>query len=321
MTMAVLTSGGDSPGMNACLRSIVRKALHDDNEIYGIYEGFYGLYHNNMRLLSRKDVAEIINRGGTVLKSARFPEFSDEEYAKVAYENLKSLGIDVLFVVGGNGSYQGGMLLAKLGMKVINIPGTIDNDILGTEYTIGYDTAINTAVEAIDKIRDTSTSHRRASVVEVMGRHNGDIALSSGLACGAEVVITCETGFNKEEFIGMLTSTENKKKSHSIVILSENFMDINELSDIINKNTNMQVNQVTLGHIQRGGTPSAYDRRIATMMGHYAVELYENGIYNVCVTISCGRVGHVSFDDYVKLDNIKDVEDKLHVNKIIDDVR
>lgn len=321
MAMAVLTSGGDSPGMNACLRSIVRKALHDDYEIYGIYEGFYGLYQNNIKKLSRKNVAEIINRGGTFLKSARFPEFSEKEYVEIAANNLKSLGIDIIFVIGGNGSYKGGMLLSNYGIKVINIPGTIDNDILGTEYTIGYDTAINTAVEAIDKIRDTSTSHRRASVIEVMGRHNGDIALSSGLACGAEVVITCETGFDKKKFIQRLTSTENKRKSHSIVILSENFMDINELGEIISENTNMKVNKVTLGHIQRGGTPSAYDRRIATMMGHYAVELYQNGYYNTCVSIICGRVGRIDFDEYQKLNGEEDLKRKIHVNKIIDDVR
>ncbi len=321
MVMAVLTSGGDSPGMNACLRSIVRKALHDDNEIYGVYEGFYGLYHNDIKRLTRKDVAEVINRGGTVLRSARFPEFSEEGYAKKAAENLKALNVDVLFVIGGNGSYQGGMLLSKFGIKVVNLPGTIDNDILGTDYTIGYDTAINTAVEAIDKIRDTSTSHRRASVIEVMGRHNGDIALSSGLACGAEVVLTCETGFDKQEFIEMLTATENKKKTHSIVIVSENFIDIDELGVIINENTNMHVNKVTLGHIQRGGTPSAYDRRIATMMGHYAVELYQNDIYNVCVNVSGGKIDHIDFDTYNKLDNKSDLEEKLNVNKIIDDVR
>ncbi len=321
MIMAVLTSGGDSPGMNACLRAIVRKALHDDNEIYGIYEGFYGLYHNNMRLLGRKDVAETINRGGTVLRSARFPEFSEGDYAKIAADNLKARGIEVLFVIGGNGSYQGGMLLTKYGIKVINLPGTIDNDILGTDYTIGYDTAINTAVEAIDKIRDTSTSHRRASIIEVMGRYNGDIGLSSGLASGAEVVITCETGFDKEKFIKILTSTENKNKSHSIVILSENFMSIDELGDIILENTNMNVNKVTLGYIQRGGTPSAYDRRIATMMGHYAVEMFEQGLYNICIVVACGHVSHIDFDTYSKLTNEEDIKQKLKINKIIDDVR
>ncbi|MFV0499244.1 MAG: ATP-dependent 6-phosphofructokinase [Bacilli bacterium] len=321
MKMAVLTSGGDSPGMNACLRAIVRKALHDEYEIYGVYEGFYGLCNNKIRSLTRKNVAEIINRGGTILKSARFPEFCDERYAKIAAKNLQILGIDVLFVIGGNGSYQGGMLLSKLGVKVINIPGTIDNDILGTDYTIGYDTAINTAVEAIDKIRDTSTSHRRASVIEVMGRYNGDIALSSGLACGAEVVITCETGFDKNKFIKMLTATENKHKSHSIVILSENFMNINLLGDIITENTNMKVNKVTLGHIQRGGVPSAYDRRIATAMGHYAVELYQSNIYNVCVSIICGEVNYVDFEAYKLKTNDEDLVRKQHINKIIDDVR
>lgn len=321
MALAVLTSGGDSPGMNACLRAIVRKAIHDGEEIYGVYEGFYGLYHKDFRLLSRKNVAEIINRGGTFLRSARFPEFSEEGYAQTAAENLKAIGVDTLFVIGGNGSYQGGMLLSNHGIKVLNIPGTIDNDILGTDYTIGYDTAINTAVEAIDKIRDTSTSHRRASIVEVMGRHNGDIALSSGLACGAEMVITCETGFEEQEFIDTLTSTENKRKSHSIVVLSENFVDIDYLGDLITKNTNMQVNKVTLGHIQRGGTPSALDRRIATMMGHYAVDLASRDIYNVCVTQTCGRVSHIDFDSYKSLTNEEDIKEKLQINNIIDDVR
>ncbi len=321
MALAVLTSGGDSPGMNACLRAIVRKAIHDDIEIYGVYEGFRGLYENNIRLLNRKDVAEVINRGGTVLRSARFPEFAELDVAQVAVDNIKALGIDTLFVVGGNGSYQGGMLLASLGINVINLPGTIDNDILGTDYTIGYDTAINTAVEAIDKIRDTSSSHRRASVIEVMGRHNGDIAFSSGLACGAELVITCETGFDEDKLVKVLTSADNVRKSHSIVILGENVMDINVLSSIITKHTNMDVNKITLGHIQRGGKPSAYDRRIATMMGHKAVELYKAGINNVCVGMQENKVSYITFDEYKKLDNTEDLMLKEKIKKIIDDVR
>ncbi len=321
MAIAVLTSGGDSPGMNACLRAIVRKAIHEEIEIYGVYEGFRGLYENKIELLNRKDVAEIINRGGTVLKSARFEDYAEASVAEVAVANAKALGIETLIVIGGNGSYQGGILSSQFGLNVINVPGTIDNDILGTDYTIGYDTAVNTAVEAIDKIRDTSSSHRRASIVEVMGRYNGDIALNSGLACGAEIVITCETGFDKDDFVKKLTATENKFKSHSIIILSENIMDINELGTIVNENTNMNVNKITLGHIQRGGTPNAYDRIIATRMGHYAVSLIQEGHLNCCVSMINNEISYIDFKTYQELTNQADIEGKKIINKIIDDVR
>lgn len=321
MAIAVLTSGGDSPGMNACLRSIVRKAIHENIEVYGIYEGFKGMYENKIELFNRKNVSETINRGGTLLRSARFEDFAKKEVAQRAVDNCKSKGIDTLIVIGGNGSYQGGMLVASLGLNVINVPGTIDNDILGTDYTIGLDTAVNTAVDAIDKMRDTSTSHQRASIIEVMGRHNGDIAISAGLACGAEVVITCETGFDREEFISKLTAAENKYKSHSIIILSENMMNIDELGDIVSENTNMKVNKVTLGHIQRGGTPSAYDRIVATKMGHYAVELAKNGEVNRCVVRKCDVITNITFAEYRSLTDEADVRRKQRDNNIIDDVR
>ncbi len=321
MAIAVLTSGGDSPGMNACLRAIVRKAIHDGIEVYGVYEGFKGLYENKFELFNRKNVAETINRGGTILKSARFEEFENPEIAAKAVDNAKSLGIDTLIVIGGNGSYKGGMLVSSLGLNVINVPGTIDNDILGTDYTIGLDTAVNTAVDAIDKMRDTSTSHRRASIIEVMGRYNGDIAISAGLACGAEIVITCETGFDHQEIISKLTATENKYKDHSIIILSENVMDIDELGAIVSENTNMRVNKVTLGHIQRGGTPSAYDRIIATKMGHHAVELAQANQVNRCVISNGDEISSMTFDEYKTLTNEDDIKKKQHDNKIIDDVR
>ncbi len=321
MAIAVLTSGGDSPGMNACLRAVVRKAIHDGIDVYGIYEGFRGMYENKFELFNRKNVAETINRGGTILKSARFEEFEQEDIAAQAVDNARSLGIDTLIVIGGNGSYKGGMLVSKLGLNVVNVPGTIDNDILGTDYTIGLDTAINTAVEAIDKMRDTSTSHRRASIIEVMGRYNGDIAISAGLACGAEIVITCETGFDSEDIIKKLTAAENKYKSHSIIILSENVMDIDVLGKIVSENTNMRVNTVTLGHIQRGGTPSARDRIIATKMGHFAVELALSNQVNRCVVAKGDEISSISFKEYCALTSDADIEKKKSENNIIDDVR
>ncbi len=321
MAIAVLTSGGDSPGMNACLRAIVRKAITEGIDIYGINEGFRGLYLGEIKKLNRKDVADIINRGGTVLKSARFPEFANREIADRAYRNAKALDIDTIIVIGGNGSYQGGMLLADLGMNIINVPGTIDNDILGTEYTIGFDTAVNTAVDAVDKMRDTSSSHFRASVIEVMGRHNGDIALRVGLACGAEAVITCETGFNADEFVSNLKEAKAQNKGHVIVIISENFMDIDEIGKIIKDNLSMEVNKVILGHIQRGGVPSAYDRMVATKMGHFAVEAVLNKEFNTCVSMVNNKLTLTKFEDQKKLDNKLDIEEKLESNKIIRDVR
>ncbi len=321
MAIAVLTSGGDSPGMNACLRAVVRKSLAEGLDIYGVSEGFRGLYLGDMKKLNRKDVAEIINRGGTFLKSARFPEFENEEIALKAVRNAKALGIDTLFVIGGNGSYKGGMLLAKLGLNVINIPGTIDNDILGTEYTLGFDTAVNTAVEAVDKMRDTSSSHFRASVIEVMGRHNGDIAFRVGLACGAEEVLTIETGFDADDFIASIKDAKSHNKGHVIVIMSENLMAIDDIANIIHDNVSMEVNKVILGHIQRGGTPTAYDRMMATRMGHYAVELYLGGYVNVCVAVVDNKLERIDFDKQVELDNSEDLILKKQFKKIIKDVR
>lgn len=321
MAIAVLTSGGDSPGMNAAIRAIVRSAIAHNVEVFGVYEGYSGLYHNNIIRLDRKSVAETINRGGTILYSARFPEFAEKPYRMQAAQNLRDLGIDTLFVIGGNGSYEGAMLLSEEGINVIGLPGTIDNDIRGTEYTIGFDTALNTAVEAIDKIRDTSSSHMRASIVEVMGRYCGDIALHAAIATGAEEVITIETGYDINEIVSRFDDMRKIHKRHSLIIVSEYTVNIDELADMIESAHDIKCNKVILGHVQRGGTPTAMDRFLATKMGHFAVENYLAGNKNFFVTTFMNRLKAQTFDEYRNFDNDPYDRYKVLMKKITYDIR
>ena len=276
--IGVLTSGGDAPGMNAVIRAVTRSATARNIEVMGIRDGYFGLINGDIFQMGKFDVSGIMTRGGTILGSARVPGFREISVQQMAVDNLIKFGIDALVVIGGDGSYRGALSLSKLGIKVVTIPGTIDNDIPGTEQTIGFDTALNTAIEAIDKLRDTSTSHHRCSVVEVMGNHCGDIALCAGIATGAELVITPETGFDFDYTINTLKELDEvKNERHAIVVISEKLTDTEDLAKQISAKTSFSGRSTVLGYIQRGGSPTAQDRLIATEMGDYAVTCLLDG--------------------------------------------
>lgn len=275
--IAVLTSGGDSPGMNAAIRAVVRKAHFHGVEVYGVYHGYEGLFKGNFELLDLGAVGGIIQRGGTMLYSARFPQFKEDAAQVKAIENLRAEGIEGLVVIGGDGSYRGAMGLTEKGFPCVGVPGTIDNDIPGTAYTIGFDTAINTVVESIDKIRDTATSHENTFIVEVMGRDAGDIALWSGLAGGAESIIIPEEDFSIDDIVERLERGNSRGKRYSIIILAEGVMPGEELAAKLEEKTGVKIRASVLGHIQRGGAPSARDRVLAASLGAKAVEVLLEG--------------------------------------------
>jgi 6-phosphofructokinase 1 len=271
--IAVLTSGGDAPGMNAAIRAVVRKARYHDVEVIGVSHGFEGLYSGDYNLLDIGSVGDIIQRGGTKLFSARFPQFKEDEFQYKAIERMKQEGIEGLVVIGGDGSYRGAMGLSKKGFPCVGIPGTIDNDVPGTEYTIGFDTALNTVVESIDKIRDTATSHENTFVIEVMGRDAGDIALWAGLAAGAESILIPEEPVAIEEIVSRLERGVSRGKRHSIIIVAEGVINGHKLAKQLEERTGIKIRTSVLGHIQRGGSPSARDRVLAGRFGARAVEL------------------------------------------------
>lgn len=275
--IAVLTSGGDAPGMNAAIRAVVRKARYHGVEVVGVYHGYEGLYHENYKPLDIGSVGDIIQRGGTILYSARFPEFKEGDYQEQAIERMKKAGIEGLVVIGGDGSYRGAMQLTEKGFPCVGIPGTIDNDVPGTEYTIGFDTALNTVVDSIDKIRDTATSHENTFVIEVMGRDAGDIALWAGLAGGAESILIPEENFEIEDVVTRLERGASRGKRHSIIIVAEGVMKGHKLAKKLEERTGVKIRTSVLGHIQRGGSPSARDRVLAGLFGARAVELLIEG--------------------------------------------
>ncbi len=296
--IAVLTSGGDAPGMNATIRSITRSAIARGIKVMGIRDGFLGLINDDIFELYRPDVSGIIIRGGTMLGSARVPGFTERAVQDLALTNLKKHNIDALIVIGGDGSYRGARALTSLGIKCVTIPGTIDNDIPGTEETIGFDTALNTAIEAIDKLRDTSSSHHRCSVVEVMGNHCGDLALYAGIATGAELVITPETGYDFEWTIDRLKELDLiRHKSHAIVVISEKLTDAEDLAKSISQKTSFAGRSTVLGYIQRGGSPTAKDRLLATRLGDHAVATLLEGKFNHSVGIIEGKLISMPIDE------------------------
>ncbi|AYC29835.1 6-phosphofructokinase [Paenisporosarcina cavernae] len=271
--IGVLTSGGDAPGMNAAIRAVVRKAIYHGMEVMGIYNGYQGLIDGNMKPLELGSVGDIIQRGGTKLYSARCPEFITPEGQQKGIQQLKAHEIEGLVVIGGDGSYRGAMVLTKQGFPCVGVPGTIDNDIPGTDYTIGFDTALNTVIDSIDKIRDTATSHDRTFVIEVMGRDAGDLALWAGLAGGAETIIIPEDPFDMKDIVQRLQSGHDRGKKHSIIIVAEGVMSGNEFADRLKEHANIETRVSVLGHIQRGGSPTARDRVLASLFGARAVEL------------------------------------------------
>ncbi len=235
--IGVLTSGGDAPGMNAAIRGVVRAALTEGLEVFGIYDGYLGLYEDRMVQLDRYSVSDMINRGGTFLGSARFPEFREEHIRAVAIENMRKRGLDALVVIGGDGSYMGAVRLTEMGFPCIGLPGTIDNDIKGTDYTIGFFTALSTVVEAIDRLRDTSSSHQRISVVEVMGRYCGDLTLAAAISGGCEFIMVPEVEYTRDDLVSEIKAGIAKGKKHAIVAITEHMCDVDELAHYIEKET------------------------------------------------------------------------------------
>ncbi|MEI4829583.1 6-phosphofructokinase [Bacillus sp. FJAT-53711] len=283
--IGVLTSGGDSPGMNAAIRAVVRKAMYHDLEVYGIYHGYAGLISGHIEKLELGSVGDIIHRGGTKLYTARCPEFKELEGQLKGIEQLKKFGIEGLVVIGGDGSYQGAKKLTEHGFPCVGVPGTIDNDIPGTDFTIGFDTALNTVIDAIDKIRDTATSHERTYVIEVMGRHAGDIALWAGLADGAETILIPEADYDMNDVIARLKRGSERGKKHSIIVVAEGVGSAIEIGKQIEEATQFDTRVTVLGHVQRGGSPSAMDRVLASRLGARAVELLLEGKGGRCVGI------------------------------------
>ena len=294
-TIGVLTSGGDSPGMNSAIRSVVRTCAHYDKKCIGIVRGYSGLIENNTKVLNTRSVRGIINRGGTFLYSARCEEFKSFEGRKIAHKNLKNSGVDGLIVIGGDGSFTGAMLLEKeFKFPVVGIPGTIDNDLFGTTHTLGYDTALNTVMEAIDKIRDTAISHHRLFLVEVMGADAGYIALNSGLAIGAQEILIPEVNMSFDNLINSLKTSKKSGKTSSIIVVAEGDKTGKNVFDLASKIENTLPKYETrvsvLGHIQRGGTPSCFDRVLGTQLGVRAVESLINGVHGSMVGINNGKI-------------------------------
>lgn len=302
-TIGVLTSGGDAPGMNAAIRSVVRTALGKGLRIRGIRRGYQGLMEEEIIDLSARDVSDTIQRGGTILQTARCKEMRTEEGQQKAAAICKKYGIEGLVVIGGDGSFAGAQKLAKLGINTIGIPGTIDLDIDCTEYTIGFDTAVNTAMEAIDKVRDTSTSHQRCSIVEVMGRDAGYLALWCGIANGAEeILLPEEHNYDESEIIKRIIDNRDRGKKHYIIINAEGVGDSINMAKRIEEATGMETRATILGHMQRGGSPTAKDRVYASIMGAKAVELLCEGKTNRVVGYKHGEYIDVDIDEALNME-------------------
>lgn len=294
--IGILTSGGDAPGMNPAVRAVVRTALDRGMEVFGIEEGYYGLYHEKIKKFEHRDVGNIINRGGTILRSARFPEFAEPETREHAKAVLDKYGIEALVVVGGDGSYMGALRLTEMGVNCIGLPGTIDNDINGTDFTIGFHTALDTIVDAIDKLRDTSSSHHRCNIVEIMGRHAGDLTLYAGIATGADAILIPEVSMSKEELFAEINKSYNRGKRYAIVAMAEGAKDrfgkSEDLAREVEAACGIETRATVLGHIQRGGVPNAMDRVLASRMGNYAIDLIEAGVGGVSVGIQDNKFVH-----------------------------
>ena len=302
--IGVLSSGGDSPGMNAAIRAVVRSGIYHGLEVYGIMRGYSGMVEDDIVKMESRSVANIIQRGGTILKTARCKDFFEYEGRKKAYDNLKKRGIDGLVILGGDGSFRGAQTFSnEFDIPCIGLPGTIDKDIAGTDFTIGFDTAVNTAVEAIDKIRDTADAHDRLFVIEVMGRDAGYIALHSGIATGAENILIPEKKTDITNILKSLEEKEKRKKLVNLIVVAEGeeFGGAQEVANIIKeKLPNQEVRVCILGHIQRGGSPTCFDRLIASRMGYHAVESLLEGRHNVFVGIVNNKMHYIPLNEAVK---------------------
>ncbi len=290
-TIAVLTSGSDAPGMNAAVRAVARAALSKGIKVYGVRRGYNGLLNGDVFEMNLRSVSDILSKGGTVLYTARSPEFNTKEGVKKAADNCRKLGIDGVVVIGGDGSFRGARDLTGEGIPCIGVPGTIDNDISSSDYTIGFDTAMNTAMEMIDKIRDTAQSHDRCSVVEVMGRRCGDIALEVGIAIGASAILVPEVPYDlKKDVIDVLLKNRETGKKHFIIVVAEGIGGIDGIVKEIEAQTGIETRGTVLGHVQRGGSPTLRDRVVASRMGYRAVELLEEGQSNRVVVMKDNHI-------------------------------
>lgn len=319
--IAVLTSGGDCPGLNACIRAVVRTASFYGIEVFGFKRGFKGLIDNDYLKLDYKSVAGIMQRGGTVLLTAREDRFKERYYREVAYKNLLNLGIESLIVIGGNGSFQGANLLCQeFGINVVGIPKTIDNDIYGTEYCIGFDTAVNNAMDAIDKIKDTTVSHERIFIVEVMGRDSGFIALEVGIATGAEITLIPEYPFPLHVLEENILKSRKMGKNFAIIVVAEGVVSAKELASILKerlKDHNIgDIRYAVLGYIQRGGSPTAYDRVMASRFGYFAVKKLVEGEKNFMVSFENGKIQSKPLEISFGKIRVPDLEE-YELNKIL----
>lgn len=311
-TIAVLTSGGDAPGMNAAVRAVVRTACENGMKVYGVIRGYNGLINGDFIEMDLRSVSDIINRGGTILYSARSVEFSTEEGMRKAIRTCQEWGIEGVVVIGGDGSFRGARDLSERGIPCVGIPGTIDNDIACCDYTVGYDTCLNTIMEMVDRIRDTGESHDRCTVVEVMGRRAGYLALNAGIACGATSILIPEVEFDIEKHvIERMEKTQRTGKKHFLVIVAEGVgVDVEALAEEIQLKTGVESRAAILGHVQRGGCPTVKDRVMATRMGNYAVKLLMNNIGNRVVAAQKEEV--VDFDIFEALNMTKKIDLDLY---------
>lgn len=308
-SIAVLTSGGDAPGMNAAVRAVVRSAINKNIQVYGVRRGYNGLLTGEVVQMNLRSVSDIIHRGGTMLCTARSPEYNTPEGVKKAADYCRSLGVNGVVVIGGDGSFRGARDLSGAGIPCVGIPGTIDNDIACSDYTIGFDTAMNTALEMVDKIRDTAQSHDRCSVVEVMGRRCGDIALQTGIACGATAILVPEKPVDIDKMVvEKIINTKATGKRHFIVVVAEGVGHTEEIAKYIEEKTGIESRATILGHVQRGGSPTLRDRVVASAMGHHAVELLSNGIGDRVVALQGGNIVDLDITEALDMKRVFDEE-------------
>ncbi|MBP5301602.1 MAG: 6-phosphofructokinase [Bacilli bacterium] len=293
--IAILTSGGDCPGMNALINAIVKKGAEYNFKIFFIFDGYYGLFKNQIYKNDKNDFSNIIACGGTILRSSRFEDFKKREIREMAVNNLKKNEIDALICIGGNGTYKGAYELSKMNVNCICIPATIDNDIVLTDFTLGFDTCLNTIVNCVDKIRDTTMSHQKCSIIEVMGRDCGDLSFFSGLALYADIISTSKNFLTINEIIEKIKKILNKNKRNIIIIVSEKLYDVQDLATEIEKTLNYKCSAEILGHLQRGGTPSAFDRILAYKFGTKCIELIQNDKINGCIGIKNNKILYHDF--------------------------
>lgn len=315
--IAVLTSGGDAPGMNSVVRAVVRSGIAKGMDVYGVYRGYNGLLNGDVEQMNLRSVSEIIGNGGTMLYTARSEEFKTLEGQKKAAKHCAELGITGVVVIGGDGSFMGARALTNAGVNCIAVPGTIDNDIACTEYTIGFDTAMNTAVNMIDKIRDTAQSHDRCSIVEVMGRRCGDIALQVGIATGATAILVPEVDFDVEkDVISRIIDTQKTGKKHFVIVVAEGVGGVSDLAKYIEKRLGIESRATILGHVQRGGSPTLRDRVVASLMGHKAVDLLDEGKGNRVVAMKEGNIVDYDITEALEMPRVFD-KNLYNIAKVI----